>query len=48
MQAMITAAICVACLFFPGGDYLVLPVVIASCFIGHWRNKRDQRLNRKP
>ncbi len=46
MQFFITMLICAVLLFIPGGDYLIVPTIGVSIFIGHLRNKRD-RANRK-
>lgn len=47
MHFAITVIICALLLFIPGGDYLIIPAIGVSIFIGHLRNKRDQRLNDK-
>ena len=47
MQFFLTMLACALLLFIPGGDYLIPVAVGVSIFIGHLRNKRDKRLNRK-
>lgn len=42
MQALVTLIVCAALLFIPGGDYLVVPTIGVSIWIGHLRNKRDR------
>ncbi len=48
MHFIITAIVCALLLFVPGGDFLIPVAIGASIFIGHLRNKRDQKLNDKP
>jgi hypothetical protein len=42
MQFFITMAVCAALLFIPGGDYLIVPAILVSIFIGHLRNKHER------
>lgn len=43
MQFFITMVVCALLLFIPGGDYLVVPAIGVSIFIGHLRNKRERK-----
>ena len=43
MQFFITMAVCALLLFIPGGDYLVVPAIAVSIFIGHLRNKHERK-----
>lgn len=43
MQFFITMVVCALLLFIPGGDYLVIPAIGVSIFIGHLRNKRERK-----
>lgn len=47
MQGFITLLVCAGLLFVPGGDYLIVPAIGVSIFIGHIRNKRDKRSKHK-
>lgn len=47
MQFLLTLVICILFLFTPGGDYLVVPAIGVSIWIGHLRNKHDQQVKRK-
>lgn len=47
MQFLFTLIICILLLFTPGGDYLIVPAIGVSIWIGHLRNKHDKQSKHK-